>query len=80
MNRSTTEWLDRLSTANIPAGSVLSVKESLELQQVREREFTLALDQTHPIERIDVVTNGFLLNQKRLKPASRVETLGESTD
>jgi formyl-CoA transferase len=80
MNRSTTEWLDRLSAANIPAGSVLSVKESLELQQVREREFTLALDQTHPAERIDVVTNGFLLNQKRLKPASRVETLGESTD
>jgi CoA:oxalate CoA-transferase len=80
MNRSTTEWLDRLSAANIPAGSVLSVKESLELQQVREREFTLALDQTHPAERIDVVTNGFLLNQKRLKPASRVEKLGESTD
>ena len=24
--------------------------------------------------------NGFLLNQERLKPASRVEALGESTD
>jgi CoA:oxalate CoA-transferase len=80
MGRSTAEWLDRLSTANIPAGPVLSVKEALELQQVRDREFTLSLDQTHPTERIDVVTNGFLLNQERLKPASRVEALGESTD
>ena len=80
MDRSTTEWLDRLSAANIPAGPVLSVKEALQLQQVSDREFTLSLDQTHPAERIDVVTNGFLLNQERLKPASRVEALGESTD
>lgn len=80
MGRSTAEWLDRLSAANIPAGPVLSVKEALSLQQVSEREFTVSLDQTHPAERIDVVTNGFLLNQERLKPASRVEALGESTD
>ena len=80
MGRSTAEWLDRLSAANIPAGPVLSVKEALSLQQVSEREFTVSLDQTHPAERIDVVTNGFLLNQERLKPGSRVEALGESTD
>jgi CoA:oxalate CoA-transferase len=80
MGRSTAEWLDRLSAANIPAGPVLSVKEALSLKQVSEREFTVSLDQTHPAERIDVVTNGFLLNQERLKPASRVEALGESTD
>ena len=80
MDRSTTEWLDRLSAANIPAGPVLSVKEALNLQQVSDREFKLSLDQTHPAERIDVVTNGFLLNQERLKPVSRVEALGESTD
>ena len=80
MGRSTAEWLDRLSAANIPAGPVLSVKEALSLQQVSDRKFTLSLDQTHPAERIDVVTNGFLLNQERLKPASRVEALGESTD
>jgi CoA:oxalate CoA-transferase len=80
MGRSTAEWLDRLNAANIPAGPVLSVKEALNLQQVSDREFTLSLDQTHPAERIDVVTNGFLLNQERLKPASRVEALGESTD
>jgi CoA:oxalate CoA-transferase len=80
MGQSTAEWLDRLSAANIPAGPVLSVKEALQLQQVSDREFTLSLDQTHPAERVDVVTNGFLWNQERLKPASRVETLGESTD
>ncbi len=72
-------WLDRLNSANIPAGPVLTVKEALALGQVNEREFTHTLDQTHPAQQIDVVTNGFLLNQKRLKPASRVETLGEST-
>ncbi|MAW24460.1 MAG: CoA transferase, partial [Gammaproteobacteria bacterium] len=68
-----------LNSANIPAGPVLTVKEALALGQVNEREFTHTLDQTHPAQQIDVVTNGFLLNQKRLKPASRVETLGEST-
>ena len=80
MGQSTAEWLHRLRTANIPAGPVLSVKEALQLQQVSDREFTLSLDQAHPAERVDVVTNGFLWNQERLKPAGRVETLGESTD
>lgn len=72
-------WLDLLKSANIPAGPVLTVKEALDLGQVNEREFTHTLDQTHPAQQIDVVTNGFLLNQKRLKPSSPVETLGEST-
>ena len=72
-------WLDRLSSANIPAGPVLTVREALDLGQVNERKFTHTIDQTYPAQQIDVVTNGFLLNQKRLKPSSRVETLGEST-
>ena len=72
-------WLDRLNSANIPAGPVLTVREALDLNQVNEREFTHTIDQTRPAQQIDVVTNGFLLNQERLKPASRVETLGEST-
>ena len=72
-------WLDRLNSANIPAGPVLTVREALDLNQVNEREFTHTIDQTHPAQQIDVVTNGFLLNQERLKPASRVEALGEST-
>ena len=79
ISRPTDEWLDRLSTANIPAGPVLSVKEALNLQQVSDREFTESLLQTHPTKHIDVVTNGFLWNQERLKPQSRVESLGEST-
>lgn len=72
-------WLDRLNSANIPAGPVLTVREALDLNQVNEREFTHTIDQTRPAQQIDVVTNGFLLNKERLKPASRVETLGEST-
>ena len=79
ISRPTDEWLDRLRTANIPAGPVLSVKEALNLQQVSDREFTESLLQTHPTKHIDVVTNGFLWNQERLKPTSRVESLGEST-
>lgn len=80
LNRSTSEWVDRLNSANVPAGPVLTVKEALNLQHVSEREFTHRLCQTEPTDQIDVVTNGFLWNQERLKPASAVETLGESTD
>ena len=72
-------WARIFVLENIPAGPVLSVKEALNLQQVSDREFTESLLQTHPTKHIDVVTNGFLWNQERLKPTSRVESLGEST-
>ncbi|MDC1075748.1 CoA transferase [Litorivicinus sp.] len=77
--RSTDEWMTEFQAANIPAGPVLSVREALELEQIQMRGFTQKIQQDHPSDTIDVVTNGFLLNGERLKAESPVETLGEST-
>lgn len=78
--KKTADWLSLLNAANVPSGPILSVREALELEQIKDREFTQTLRQKNPSNEIDVVTNGFLLDGQRLVPQSRVESLGESTD
>ena len=78
--KKTSDWLGLLNAANVPAGPILSVQEALQLEQIKDREFTQTLKQNNPSTEIDVVTNGFLLDGQRLTPQTRVESLGESTD
>ena len=78
--KKTSDWLGLLNAANVPAGPILSVQEALQLEQIKNREFTQTLKQNNPSTEIDVVTNGFLLDGQRLTPQTRVESLGESTD
>jgi CoA:oxalate CoA-transferase len=75
----TVHWVNVLSDAGVPVGPVLGVHDALDLDQVQARQFISTLHQDYPAEEIRLVTNGFLINNTRLTPIDRVETLGEST-
>lgn len=75
----TEHWVGVLTDAGVPSGPVLGVHDALNLDQVQARQFISTLRQDHPTEEIRLVTNGFLINDTRLTPTERVETLGEST-
>jgi crotonobetainyl-CoA:carnitine CoA-transferase CaiB-like acyl-CoA transferase len=45
--RTTAEWLERLETAGIPSGPVLSIRDMLKHPQTRARDMVVAVD--HPI-------------------------------
>lgn len=76
----TAVWLEKLRAVGVPAGAVLSVQDALAHPHLSERQFVTTLEQDHPTDRIDVLTNGFQINQKRLTPSGAVQALGASTD
>ena len=70
-------WIDRLAQADVPCGPVLSVQESLDLEQLKQRDF---IDERF----VPIATNGFLYDGTRLKaqgPPPRLNEHGQdSTD
>lgn len=77
--KSTLDWVELFTENGIPSGPVLTVPEALQLPQVLGREFIVSMAHENPAKKIDLVTNGFLINGDRLKPESGVDQLGESS-
>ena len=78
--RPTADWIEVCRVAGVPAGPVLTVAEALQAEHIQSRQFVHTLAQHAPQDCIEVVTNGFLHNARRLTPDQPVEQLGQSTE
>ncbi|REE72481.1 crotonobetainyl-CoA:carnitine CoA-transferase CaiB-like acyl-CoA transferase [Rhodococcus wratislaviensis] len=76
--KSAREWEPLLNEAGVPAGLVLDVTASLDLDQITERELVHQVDL--PDRTVSVLGTGFHVNGRPLAPASAPPTLSEHTD
>jgi crotonobetainyl-CoA:carnitine CoA-transferase CaiB-like acyl-CoA transferase len=79
--RPATEWENLLAGAGVPAARILTVPETVELDQLAYREFFIDLalpEATWPQERrLRVSGNGFLVDGERLQPTGPPPLLGQ---
>ena len=73
-----TEWEPLLNAAGVPAGLVLDVTDSLDLEQITER--SLIHEVELPDRTVNVLGTGFHVNGEPLAPASPPPTLSAHTD
>lgn len=76
--KSATEWEPLLNQAGVPAGSVLDVTATLELDQIAQRG--LVHEVALPDRAVRVLGSGFHVNGAGLVPSSPPPTLGADTD
>ncbi|MFI7546792.1 CaiB/BaiF CoA transferase family protein [Actinoplanes sp. NPDC049599] len=76
--RPAVEWERLLADAGVPAARILTVAQSVELDQLRERGFFTDLEfPAHPGRTLRVSGNGVLVNGVPLRPPSPPPLLGE---
>lgn len=74
-------WEETLSAAGVPAARVLGVPETLELDQLADRDFLHELPfPGRPQETMRVAGNGVRVNDRACAPAGSPPLLGEHTD
>jgi crotonobetainyl-CoA:carnitine CoA-transferase CaiB-like acyl-CoA transferase len=72
------KWESMLSTAGVPAARILTVPQTVELEQLRVRGFFTDLPfPGHPDRTLRVSGNGVLVNGAALRPTSPPPLLGE---
>jgi crotonobetainyl-CoA:carnitine CoA-transferase CaiB-like acyl-CoA transferase len=79
--RTALEWEGELSRAGVPAARILTVRQALDLDQLRHRGFFT--DLTLPDgsgRRLTVVGNGVLVDNTPLRPATPPPLLGQHND
>ena len=78
------EWEDRLAAADVPAGRVRNLGETMALPQMAAREVMAAYDLPGDVEgkprRIAAPTLGFKANGERPRAAGSPPALGQDTD
>jgi crotonobetainyl-CoA:carnitine CoA-transferase CaiB-like acyl-CoA transferase len=72
------EWEPMLNDAGVPAGLVLDVADSLQLEQIAQRSLIHQVDL--PDRTVSVLGSGFHVNGEPLRPASPPPTLSAHTD
>ncbi|MGY3555505.1 CaiB/BaiF CoA transferase family protein [Williamsia sp. R60] len=72
------DWEPLLNDAGVPAGLVLTVPETLDLEQIRQRE--LIHDVELPDRTVRVLGSGFHVNGEPLRPSADPPLLGADTD
>lgn len=78
--RSAKEWSDLFNENDIPAGEVSTVEDTLDTQQLAQRDFIKTVrDEARPEDAIRVVRSGFRLNSGDPAPSSYPPRLGEHT-
>lgn len=77
--KTTAEWIIALENAGVPAGPILTVQETLELQQTKAREMVIEMD--HP-KAGPIKLTGIPIKLSDTPPAARTPppTLGQHTD